>query len=339
MTRKIHLVGSVPLADSAAVFEMVGSVLGPRIERIPDGETGERIGWIRWQEKVASGHPDLEKEAAPTVTDTGATRQRHRPRAGVAAESIRFGPLGYAAAAIASYRDFRRLKDAGRIATKIRFLVSLPTPLAFFRNFISEDVQPVLERAYERRMLQELDEIAATVPAGELAIQWDAAFEMIIIDKGIRTWMGDSRQAFADRLIRLGEAVPAGVDLAYHLCYGDIGHKHSVEPTTTASLVDLSNRVAAGIGRPIQLIHMPVPRARHDAAYFEPLGDLRLKPATELYLGLVHFTDGAEGTLRRMATADRHVRNYGISTECGFGRRPPETIAPLLRLHAELADR
>ena len=197
----------------------------------------------------------------------------------------------------------------------------------------------MLERAYERRMLDELKEIAAAVPPAELAIQWDAAFEMIIIDKGIKTWMGDSRQAFAERLIRLGEAVPAGVDLAYHLCYGDIGHKHSIEPTTTANLVELSNLVAAGIGRPIQLIHMPVPRERDDASYFEPLQDLRLAPETELYLGLIHFTDGAEGTLRRMATADRYAGTYGLSTECGFGRRPPETIAPLLRLHAELADR
>lgn len=339
MPRKVHLVGSVPLADAAAVFEMVGAILGPRIDRIPDGETGERIGWIRWQEKVASGHPDLEKEPAPSISDTGAARQRHRPRPGVAADSIRFGALGYAAAALASYRDFRRLKDAGRLPPRSRFLVSLPTPLAFFRNFISEAVQPALERAYERRMLDELREIAEVVPHDELAIQWDAAFEMIIIDKGIKTWMGESRAAFAERLIRLGEAVPAGVDLAYHLCYGDIGHKHSIEPTTTANLVDLSNRVAAGISRPIQLIHMPVPRERDDAPYFEPLQELRLAPQTELCLGLVHFTDGVEGTLRRMAVADRYAGGYAIATECGFGRRAPDTIAPLLRLHAELADR
>lgn len=338
MTRKVHLVGSVPLADAATVFETVGSILGPRIDRIPDGETGERIGWIRWQEKVASSHPDLEKEPAPSVSDTGATRPRHRPRAGVAAGTIEFGPLGYAAAALASYRDFRRLKQAGKLPAAARFLVSLPTPLAFFRNFIAEPDQPALERAYERRMLAELREIAAAVPAGELAIQWDAAFEMIIIDKGMKTWMGDSRAAFAERLIRLGEAVPKGVDLLYHLCYGDIGHKHSIEPATTANLVDLSNRVAAGIGRPIQLIHVPVPRSRDDAPYYEPLADLRLAPETQLCLGLIHFTDGVAGTRRRMAVADRYAGGYAIATECGFGRRPPETVAPLLRLHAELAD-
>lgn len=339
MPRKVHLVGSVPLADSAAVFETVGAILGPRIDRIPDGETGERIGWIRWQEKVASGHPDLEKELAPAVSDTGVLRQRYRPRPGVAAGDIRFGPLGYAAAALHSYRDFRRLKAAGKLPAHVRFQVSLPTPLGFLRNYISEEVQPALERAYDQRMLEELAEITQAIPPGELAIQWDAAFEMIIIEKGISTWMGESRAAFAERLIRLGDAVPAGVDLLYHFCYGDIGHKHSIEPTTAANLVDLGNRVARGIGRPIQLFHLPVPRARDDPFYFEPLQELRLAPETELCLGLVHFTDGLDGALRRMATADRYVERYAIATECGFGRRAPETIVPLLRLHAELADR
>ena len=29
---------------------------------------------------------------------------------------------------------------------------------------------------------------------------------------------------------------------------------------------------------------------------------------------------------------------FGIATECGFGRRPAETIPELLRIHAEAAD-
>jgi hypothetical protein len=36
-----------------------------------------------------------------------------------------------------------------------------------------------------------------------------------------------------------------------------------------------------------------------------------------------------------MATADRHATGYGIGTECGFGRRAPETIRPLLEIHRE----
>ena len=42
MSRHVHLVGSVPAASAADVFEMVSAALGPRLLRIPDGETGER---------------------------------------------------------------------------------------------------------------------------------------------------------------------------------------------------------------------------------------------------------------------------------------------------------
>jgi hypothetical protein len=82
---------------------------------------------------------------------------------------------------------------------------------------------------------------------------------------------------------------------------------------------------------------MPVPVERDDDAYFEPLEDLALKPATRLYLGLIHDTDGEDGTLRRLETARRHAGDFGIATECGFGRRPPESIAALIDLHARLA--
>ena len=60
--------------------------------------------------------------------------------------------------------------------------------------------------------------------------------------------------------------------------------------------------------------------------------------AEELALGLVHFTDGIEGTRRRMDAARPFVTNYAVATECGFGRRAPETIPELLRLHLAAAD-
>jgi len=82
---------------------------------------------------------------------------------------------------------------------------------------------------------------------------------------------------------------------------------------------------------------MPVPRDRSDDPYFAPLSRLQLRPETTLALGLVHHTDGIEGTARRMTTAHKYARNFAIGTECGFGRRKPETIPELLRIHAEAA--
>jgi hypothetical protein len=83
---------------------------------------------------------------------------------------------------------------------------------------------------------------------------------------------------------------------------------------------------------------MPVPRHRDDDSYFAPLRGLDRTRGSELYLGLLHFTDGAAGARGRIAAAKRTVQDFGIATECGLGRRASTTIPDLLRLHAEVAD-
>ena len=42
-------------------------------------------------------------------------------------------------------------------------------------------------------------------------------------------------------------------------------------------------------------------------------------------------------TRRRLAAAEKRVKDFSIATECGFGRRLPETIPELLAIHAEVA--
>jgi hypothetical protein len=146
------------------------------------------------------------------------------------------------------------------------------------------------------------------------------------------------QETFSNILVELGNRVPCDIDLLYHLCYGDSGHKHVVEPSDMSDMVEFANRLSQQIKRPIQLIHMPVPRNRADDAYFAPLQRLRLRPETELCLGVVHYTDGVGGTKRRIDTASRHVSRFSIATECGFGRRDPGTVPELLRIHAAVAD-
>src|SRR4051812_2488862 len=56
----VHLVGSVPLEDSEAVFRTASRVLGDRLRRIPDGETGKRSIWIVFQIDVLAVNSLLE---------------------------------------------------------------------------------------------------------------------------------------------------------------------------------------------------------------------------------------------------------------------------------------
>ncbi|MCY3733396.1 MAG: hypothetical protein OXG42_03870 [Chloroflexi bacterium] len=332
--RGAHLVGSVPLVNSEAVFREASARLGTRLRRVPDGETGIRTNWIQWQFPLLMKVPEFESaDERP-----GPFGARLQLRADVTAEQITFPELGYRAAAVESYDVFSRLKRAGVIGADVRFQVCLPTPLAVIHiRFIPRD-QEVVEQAYEHQLLEELDGILDVIPHDELAIQWDTAVEFAILEGLLPSFLASPEAEIVERLVRLGSRVREGVETGYHLCYGDVEHQHFVEPSDTAKLVVIANGVCAGVERSVDWMHLPVPRGRNDDRYFAPLSGLRLQAETELYLGLVHLTDGVGGTNERIATAQAVVNDFGVATECGFGRRPAETIPALLDVHASVAD-
>lgn len=333
----IHLVGSVPLASAQDVMRTASALLGPRLRRVPDGETGVRANWIRWQSAVFQRHPAFEVAvpADPAAYSPG-SHVRLRPAAADA--PLAFGPLGYAEAALASYASLGELRRAGQVPRDLRFQVSLPTPLAPVTWFVAPEDQPRVEPAYEAALLAEVDEIARAIPHEDLSIQWDVAVEFALLE-GLRpAHFRPLEDGICSRLVRLANGVPPGVEVGFHLCYGDADHAHFKEPDDTAKLVRVANAVVAGVARPIDWIHLPVPRGRTDAAYFSPLSGLSLGAETRLHLGLVHLTDGAAGAERRIRAARRFAGDFGVGTECGLGRRPPATIPRLLALHAEIAD-
>ncbi len=333
-TRPVLLCGSIPLADADAVFDAVSDALGADLCRVPDGETGVRATWIAWQ------GPIFARQAALTPTAERERSYQLRPpltlEPGASAGDLDFRPLGFADEAIASYRRFAERKAAGGFRADARFQVCLPTPYAPVYSFVAYDSQEAVYPVYERAMLDELADIAAAIPANDLAIQWDVATEMSLFERVFPTPLADPDTVLIERLARLGDAVPEGVELGYHLCYGSMNDRHWKEPEDLGKLVWTANAIARSVRRRIDWIHVPVPVERDDDAYFAPLDDLALAPETELYLGLVHHEDGVEGARRRIAAALPHRARFGIAAECGFGRMADNQIAPLLRLHAEV---
>jgi SAM-dependent methyltransferase len=229
------------------------------------------------------------------------------------------------------------LKRDGIVPVACRFQCSLPTPLAPVFAFVVAEHQPVLEPLYEARLLAEFDAILREIPHDQLAVQWDTNFEFGMLERVFPVWFADVKGGILERLLRLSRHVPPDVELGYHFCYGDVQHRHFKEPEDAGKLVEIANALSASLGRPLSWVHMPAPRGRMDEAYYAPLAELRLRPETELYLGLVHHTDGVEGTARRIDVARRFAASFGIATECGWGRRPPSTVADLLRVHRELS--
>lgn len=343
----VHLVGSIPLADAESVFENVGRILKGSVKRIPDGETGSRNNWIAWQLPLLETNPKLE----PDPETSKPTGESTEDGLAVDARSFRFLRVTsgtdaanldcqteYAQHAMESFRKFDELQMAGKIPSDVRFQVSLPTPYAVASLYVSPGSWSVFLPAYERAILRDLEIMCANIPEERLAIQWDVCMEVMAWEGQLKSPEDDLERYTFDSIGRLCDAVPQSVEVGIHLCYGDPGHKHIVEPKDMQILVAMANGISTVTVRPLNWVHMPVPKERDDVAYFQALADLQLNSECELYLGLVHFTDQDEGAAKRMRSALSVVEGFGIATECGFGRRPPATVIPLLELHQRCAE-
>ena len=338
----VHLVGSIPLPDTETVLRSVCAAVGPYLIRMPDGETGIRKTWIKFLQDVLAENPAIEvaKDVPPfkfVQWDGKLIREiaRLRLKPGAKPDPHSFN-TGYAAMAIQSWGVFERLQTAGVIPPDVKFQVSLPTPTApIYNNMLPAD-RPKLLPALAQHFIGEVDRIVAAIPSDRIALQWDVCQEVLAWEGYYEQGPVDFRTETMGILTALGNAVPASVELGYHLCYGSPADEHLVQPKDAGLMVEMANAILAGVTRPVQFLHLPVPKDRTDDGYFAPLQKLRLGPETELYLGLIHHNDGA-GDRARLAAARRHTRVDGIATECGMARGDPARLPALLAAHARAA--
>jgi hypothetical protein len=219
----------------------------------------------------------------------------------------------------------------------VKFQISIPTPIApTYNNMVPSDRQKLLA-ALVPHFIGEVAKIAKALPNDRIAIQWDVCQEVLAWENYYDKGPVDFRTETIDVLTRIGDAVPAGIELGYHLCYGSPADEHLVQPKDMGIMVEMTNAIVAGVKRPIQFFHMPVPKNRSDDAYFAPLADLKLRPGTALYLGLIHHDD-AKGDAARLAAARRHARVDGVGTECGMARGDPARLPALLAAHVRAVE-
>src|SRR6185436_9719031 len=144
----------------------------------------------------------------------------------------------------------------------------------------------IVEPVFRRQLFREVEEICEAIPHEDLAVQWDVSTEMGQWEGVRHAYFPDVKEGVIERLALHCNRVPREVELGVHLCYGSYGNRHWKEPESTAKMVEVHNRLAARLERPLDYLHMPVPVERSDDAYFAPLRDLKLAARTRLYLGL-----------------------------------------------------
>ncbi len=339
----VHLVGSVPLADAESVFRAVCAAIGPWLRRIPDGETGARRRWVGMISEILDRHPALEvdPDEPPFVMKLASGKvhremKRLRFRAGIDPPAVQF-QTGYAAMAIDSFAIFDRLQRDGVIPAGVRFQVAIPSPLAPTYNYIVPRQREQFLEVFTAHLIGEVQQIAAALPNDRLALQWDVLQEILIWESYFPDRPDNYQEQILSVLGRIGDAVPAAMELGYHLCYGSPKDEHLVQPADTAVMVEIITRALRSVRRPVTFLHLPVPRGRTDAQFYRPLQALNLPAGSELYLGLLHVDDDA-GNQRRLEQARQYTRVAGVASECGWGRGDPARVGALLETARRLVS-
>ncbi|KAL8907503.1 MAG: hypothetical protein Q9207_001370 [Kuettlingeria erythrocarpa] len=335
ITPEFLLIGSSPFKSAEEFISTAAQNPSPHLIRIPDGETSHRSNFIAWQHSRLpieliqprwGGQPSLRASGKKyTLAD--------------------IEPVGYDDEALASYATFRELKASGVVPPDTRFQVCLPTPLGVVRGFIVTEFCSAVEPLYEERLVDAIQRIQEQIPASELCIQIDLPFEMAMleVDRGRlqdpdsywEAYFSPVKQGILERITRLVRAIKPGVELGFHLCYGDFAHAHFVEPGSTDLLVEMANEIVKAVSpaHQVKYVHMPVPKARDDEEYFEPLRGLAIGDA-QLFLGLIHPNDEA-GTRRRIEAASKACPvMFGLATECGLGRATVKEVNSVFEIAA-----
>jgi hypothetical protein len=341
MTRPVFLVGSVPFKDTEEVFRCCSGTLGKHLTCLPDGERG---GWLPGEDfRRARGLMEGRGESLlnPPI------RQTVRMSEGVAAQDLDFETLHYLPNAQASYAIFSRLKQSGVIAADTRYQVSIPSAFTGCIHFDHDQVR-ALWPAYEAALFRDVKRIMAAIPHDELAISWD------VVDFGISLANPEPVDQYgfdelAAAIARAIDVVAPDIECGLHFCYG--GHNSNGMPrpglnrreiTDTELMTQFFNAIRARAARPINWLHVPVPRPRAEPEYFEPLGQLQRGPETQLYLGLLHVDDGVELTRNKVRTAESCVGPVGVAAACGLNPFvsgiPAERLPEVIDYHRRIAE-
>lgn len=343
----VHFNGSVNLPDAETVMREISARIPTGVRRMTDGETGDRGNWIFFQMQKFAATPGLEPAGAHDQPGEGYDRMPQlRLADGVWSADVHWPDLGYAAAYTESYSTFRALRSAGTIPAGVRFQLQYPTPLASIASWIVPDQQEQLAASYESALLADLDRALEQLPHAEIAVQWDVAVEFGLLVGGFDATGAYGFDAIAASLVRCIDQVPEDVPVGMHLCYGDYGHQHFVQPESLDLQVRVVNAVTQAARRPVSWFSFTVPQAQRDDAYFAPLRDLRTGPDTELDFALVPYHPGKQDagtTTEQVRRIDEHLaesaagaRGWGVCTECGMGRVDAADVPTLLDRHSEI---
>lgn len=331
--------GTIPSASVEDAVSWMLDAAAPRLWSIPDGEPGERNNWIKPVIDAFRGSPALQLTVDGDWSSYSSLPEfRIRPGASLSADDL---PLPYAANARTSWPIVRELCERhGR--SDLPFQVDIPSDLHMTRfTFGAEGLEqrPLFAAATVREIAAIREQIG-----DDVVFQISAPAEMVFTTLAPADGQAAVAAEMARGLADLVAATPPGTRVGVHLCHGDMNHVALGGMDTTAPLILLANALADAWpdGRPFEYLHAPLAAGQTppplDAAFYAPLGDLRLPAGTRFVAGLAHEDQSLGDQLIALAHVDAALGQAAdVATTCGLGRRSREAAAAAIERTVELA--
>lgn len=326
MPRRAHLVGTWPGRDPEHAIELALKELAPYLDRMSDGETGDRRLWITPAIERFRANPDVELvHDGDWSSYENSAQWRVKDGVTLNPDNIR---LNYSLTFENSFPSFLVLRDRFD-RPDLRFQVSVPSPfdiaVASFGDAAFSD--PSILRACMAATVHEIQKI---FPRGgdEVVFQLETVVGVGVVAQA----ESDEQPEVATRMAAIfGDLVsqsPEGARFGIHLCFGDFHHKADNTMSDSRPLVLYANAIADGWpgGRTLEYIHVPFALAAdppvEDEAFYEPLRDLAIPDDVRFVAGFQHESLDIAAHKRLLRRIEALVgRQVDVAAACGLGRR------------------
>lgn len=335
MTRRAHLVGAWPGRNPDHAMETALTQIGPYLDRMSDGETGDRSVWVTASLDMLRSNPDVE------IVQDGDWSTYDKTANWKVKDGHKLDPanirLPYLNAFERSYPSFQHLRE--RLGQPdLRFQVGIPAPLdyAIYAFAGAAFADPSLTEAVTAAALREINEILdqADDPS-DVVFQIETVVALVALAQETDPAKQQGMlEQFSASMLSLVAAAPEGTHWGFHLCLGDFHHTSYGNMKDAKALVDLSNKLAADFpaGRTLDFIHVPFAAAKEPPIegedFYAPLSGLDIPDDVRFVAGFVHEKLNHAQHQELLERIERLAgREVDISQSCGLGRRDTDEEA------------
>ena len=345
MTRRAHLVGAWPGRDPEHAMEAALDHLAPYLDRMSDGETGDRHLWVTPPIDMFRVNPDVEMLHDGNWTDYDDTAQwKVKDGVSMSPDNIR---LKYALTFQGSFPSFKVLRERYD-RRDLRFQQGIPAPIDLALYSFGEAVfgDPQILEACTAATAREIATIFE-LGGDDVVFQIETVVALVAVAQA----PDDQQEAVAGQMAAtlvdpVGRA-PKGTRFGMHLCLGDFHHKAYGKMRDVRPLILLANAIAARWPdeRPFDYVHVPFAAAAEppieDESFYGALAELRLPADVRFIAGFLHESLDLEGHRELLARIEGLVgREVDIAAACGLGRRatPQEAFEAMHETVALIED-